>query len=113
MKKIIPRSLSDSALQLIALRFKALSEVNRLKIVIALESGEKNVSSLVTATGLSQTNLSRHLQTLVEAGILSRRKEGLAVFYAIADPAIFKICDQVCAGLAKQLEAKASVFSSP
>ena len=107
MKKFNPRDLSDSALELIAGKFKALSEMSRLKIIIALEEGEKNVTKLVEVTGLTQANLSRHLQILVEAGILSRRKEGLAVYYSISDPAIFKICDQVCGGLAKHIEAQA------
>lgn len=110
MKLFNPALLSDGALAEIASRFRALSEVSRLKILIALKPGEQNVSTLVASTGLTQANLSRHLQTLVEAGILARRKEGLAVFYKIADPAIFKICDQVCGSIAKSMEAKAAAF---
>lgn len=110
MKKAHPRDLPDSALGMIAARFKALSEVSRLKIIIALEPGERNVTALIDETGLAQANLSRHLQTLVDAGILSRRKEGLAVYYFIADSDIFKICDQVCGSLAKRMEAQASAF---
>jgi DNA-binding transcriptional ArsR family regulator len=110
MKKFNPRNLSESALELIAARFKALSEVNRLRIIIALEDGEKNVTTLIDRTGLTQANLSRHLQTLVEAGILARRKEGLAVFYRIADPSIFKLCDQVCGGIARHMETQAKAF---
>lgn len=110
MPKIDPRNLPPFALELIAERFKALSEINRLKIVIALERGEKNVTALIGETGLSQTNVSRHLQTLVDAGVLSRRKAGISVFYRIADPAIFKMCELVCGGLARRLEAQATAF---
>ncbi len=111
MKNGSPHLLSPAALELIAARFKALSEVNRLRIIIALQPAEKNVTTLAQETGLTQTNLSRHLQTLVEAGLLARRKEGLAVFYAIADPAIFKICELVCAGLSKRLLSQAEAFA--
>src|ERR1051325_4240897 len=111
MKKFNPRHLPESALEMIANRFKALSEVSRLKIIISLEEGEKNVSILVQETGLTQANLSRHLQTLVETGILSRRKEGLAVYYKIDDATIFKICDQVCGGLAKRMKAQAKALT--
>jgi ArsR family transcriptional regulator len=110
MQKLNPRDLSEPALEMIAHRFKALSEVSRLKIIIALEEGEKNVTTLIGATGLAQANLSRHLQTLIDAGILARRKEGLSVFYKVSDPAIFKLCDQVCGSLAKQLQARAMAF---
>lgn len=110
MKKLSSRDLSPAALEMIANRFKALSEISRLKIIIALEDGEKNVTALIGATELTQPNLSRHLQTLVEAGILARRKDGLSVFYRIADPAIFKMCDQVCGGLVKRIEEQAQAF---
>lgn len=110
MKKLQPRDLPESALEMIAQRFKALSEVSRLKIIIALEDGEKNVTTLIGETGLTQANLSRHLQTLVDTGILARRKEGLTVIYRVADQGIFKMCDQVCGGIAKQIEARAIAF---
>lgn len=109
MKK--QRPLSDHALQLIARRFAVLSEPARLRLVHALFDGEKNVNALVEATGGAQANVSRHLQTLTQAHILTRRKEGLQVFYAIADPSIFQLCDLVCGSLAKQLNQQASAFA--
>ena len=111
MKRFDPSSLNENALALIAARFKALSEVSRLKLIIALESGDKNVTDLVAATGLTQANVSRHLQNLVECGILARRKEGLAVIYTIAEPDIFKLCDLVCGGIARRLEVQRKAFS--
>ena len=83
------RTLSGEAIELIAARFHALGEVSRLKLIVAVGYGEKNVSQLVEATGLSQANVSRHLQTLTDAGILVRRKEGVCVFYSTADPTVF------------------------
>ncbi len=98
--------LSDEALALIAARFKVLSEPVRLKLIIALEDGERNVTDLVHATGSTQTNISRQLQVLAEAGILSRRKVGVSVFYRIADPAVFELCRHVCGGLERELRRK-------
>jgi ArsR family transcriptional regulator len=106
-----PRPLSDAALALIARRFAALAEPTRLKLVHALFDGEKSVSALVELTGGAQANVSRHLQTLTAAHVLARRKEGLQVFYAIADPSIFQLCELVCGSLEKQLARQAGVFA--
>ncbi len=103
--------LGGQALEMIAGRFRVLSEASRLKLIIALEEGEKNVSALVAATGLTQANVSRQLQTLTEAGILNRRKDGLNVIYHIADASIFEMCDHVCGSLQRRLEDQAGVFA--
>ena len=105
------RPLSDEALALIARRFAVLSEPMRLRLLHALFDGEKNVAALVELTGGTQANVSRHLQTLADAGMLARRKEGLQVFYTIADPSIFELCELVCGSLEKQHAAKAGVFA--
>ena len=104
--------LSDDALELVARRFAVLAEPMRLRLIQALFAGEKNVNALVELTGGTQANISRHLQTLTQAHILSRRKDGLHVFYAIADPSIFKLCELVCGSLEKELTRQAGVFGS-
>lgn len=103
--------LSDEALELIARRFAVLAEPMRLKLIHALFSGEKNVTALVEETAGTQANVSRHLQTLIQAHILTRRKEGAQVYYAIGDPSIFKLCELVCGSLEKQLSRQAEVFA--
>lgn len=105
------RELSPQALELIAARFKLLSESSRLKLITALEAGDKNVSELVETTGLNQANVSRHLQSLTDAGILARRKDGLNVIYSIADPSIFDLCELVCGSVEKRLAEHAKAFS--
>lgn len=106
-----PRPLSDHALELIARRFAVLAEPMRLRLLHALFAGEKNVNALVEATGSTQANISRHLQTLTQAHLLARRKEGLQVFYRIADPSIFKLCELVCGSLEQQLAQQAGAFA--
>lgn len=105
-------ALSDEALDLIAGRFRALGEASRLKLIQALEAGEKSVSELMRATGLTQANASRHLQTLTDAGILGRRKQGLNVLYSIADPGIFKLCEHVCGSVQRRLARRAKAFAT-
>ena len=104
------RSLSPEVLELVARRFAVLAEPMRLRLLQLLIDGEKNVHTLVGLTGGTQANVSRHLQTLTDAHLLRRRKEGLQVFYAIADPSIFKLCELVCGSLEKEHAARAGVF---
>ena len=106
-----PRPMSDEALALIARRFAVLAEPMRLRLLHALFAGEKSVNELAELTGGTQANVSRHLQTLAHAHMLARRKEGLQVFYAIADPSIFKLCELVCGSLEKSLTRQAEVFA--
>lgn len=104
--------LSDEALALVARRFAALAEPMRLKLIQTLMRGELNVNALVEEVDGTQANVSRHLQTLMQANILSRRKEGLQVFYAICDPTIAKLCELVCGSLEKQLMKQADSFAA-
>lgn len=103
--------ISAEALELVARRFAVLAEPLRLKLVHALFDSEKSVNELVEEVGGTQANVSRHLQTLALAHILSRRKAGLQVFYTIADPSIYKLCDLVCGSIEKQLTKQAGAFN--
>jgi DNA-binding transcriptional ArsR family regulator len=104
--------LSNEALELVARRFAVLAEPMRLRLIQALFDGEMNVNALVEETGGTQANVSRHLQTLTQAHVLSRRKEGLQVFYAISDPSIYKLCELVCGSLEKQFTRNAGSFAA-
>jgi len=104
------RPLSDEALVLVARRFAVLAEPMRLRLLQSLMAGEKSVGVVAEGTGGTPANISRHLQTLAEAGMVSRRKEGLQVFYAIADPTIFELCELVCGSIDQQMQARAKAF---
>lgn len=105
------RPLTEEAMNLIARRFAVLAEPMRLRLLHALLDGEKHVNALVVATGSTQANVSRHLQTLADAGMVTRRKEGLLVIYTVADPSIFQLCELVCGTLEKQHAKRATIFS--
>ncbi|NJN30877.1 MAG: helix-turn-helix transcriptional regulator [Synechococcales cyanobacterium RM1_1_8] len=102
--------LSPAALGLMADFFKVLSEVSRLQIVCALKAGSKNVTEIIEATGLGQANVSKHLKMLSQAGVVSRRQEGVCVYYQIANPFLFELCDLVCNALAIQIEQRSQHF---
>lgn len=72
---------------------KALGQPTRLKIIDFLRDGERCVCEIFPAIGEEQSNTSRHLSTLQAAGILTRRKDGLKIYYAIKHPEVLAIID--------------------
>ena len=59
--------------ELVAKRFRALGEPTRLRILQALEDGEKRVTDIVTLLAGSQPNISKHLKALCQEGLVDRR----------------------------------------
>ena len=103
--------LSEEALKLIANRFRLLSDPLRLRILHTLGTGELNVGELVQATRAAQANVSKHLGVMLDAGIVTRRKQGLNAIYRVADETIFELCDVVCSRLKIQFETRRTALS--
>ena len=74
---------------------KALGQPTRLKIVDFLRDGERCVCEIFPAIGEEQSNTSRHLNVMLTAGVLCRRKDGLKIYYAIKHPEILEVMDVI------------------
>jgi rhodanese-related sulfurtransferase/DNA-binding transcriptional ArsR family regulator len=70
---------------------KALSSPSRLEILELLAQGERTVDSLAQETALSLANVSQHLKALRAACLVESRKQGLFVWYRLADPIVFEL----------------------
>src|SRR5262249_62073866 len=79
----LPHPLSEDLAELIARRFRALSDPLRVRTLDLLRDQELNVNALAERLGASQQNVSKHLTVLVESGMLARRKDGTHVYYRI------------------------------
>jgi len=66
--------------------------------------GERNVSQVIEETGRNQANVSKHLKMLANAGLVTRRKQGLQVFYSLDDPLVEKLCKLVCETIVVEAE---------
>lgn len=97
-------------MEIIADLFKVLAEPFRLRILQALQEGEKSVGELRRATGGSQPNVSKHLKVLAQAHWVGRRREGNTVYYFIEDDLVFKLCNLVCEGMERRLQKQVKVF---
>ena len=98
----IPRPLPDPLVELIARRFRVIGESTRIRLLDRLREGEATGQELCEALGASQQNVSKHLQVLLEAGIVDRRRKGNHVYYSIADESVFDLCERVCGAVQRQ-----------
>jgi DNA-binding transcriptional ArsR family regulator len=98
-----PHPLPEPLVELVAQRFRVLGEPMRIRLLDRLREGDATVSELQEALGASQQNVSKHLGILHGAGMVSRTKQGTHARYAISDPSVFELCDQVCGGVRRQV----------
>jgi len=85
---------------------KTLANPKRIEIINLLRSGEKSVAWLLEETSLLKANLSQHLSVMRQRGIAKNRKEGLTVYYRIANKKIVKACDLMREVLFEQMEER-------
>src|SRR6201998_2184943 len=71
--------------------FQALAHPTRIAILEFLGAGELSAGELIEKLGMEQANVSQHLAVLRAKQIVSNRKVGNQVFYAVRDPIILKI----------------------
>ena len=106
------RPLTPAAAELIARRFRTLSDPTRLRILDTLrDRGEASVSELTDVLTTSQQNVSKHLAALYAEGYVARRKEKTSSLYRISDPAVLELCEQVCSGIEARLAELTAALS--
>ncbi len=89
------RDLTDAELETVAGQFRLLGEPMRLKILQALCAKPLTVGEIVSATGATQSNISKHLALLASARIIKRQKDGLFVYYGMSNQLTMKLCELV------------------
>ena len=101
--------LKDSA-ELAAEVLAALGHPNRIRILEFLRAGGRCNCEMAPALGLEQSNLSRHLKILVQAGILTSWKDGLRVNFKVADQRVYRILEIAKVLAKREVERKTEVF---
>ena len=91
-----PDQVFDKAAEL----FRVMSAPMRLKIISSLCNAEKNVGELLSEINTTQPNMSQHLNTLYQAGVLGKRRDGVQIFYRIVDELVASMCRAVCMQIA-------------
>lgn len=111
-RTFIDHPLPEPLIELVAQRFRVLGEPMRIKLLDRLREGDATVNELRDALGASQQNISKHLGILHGAGMVSRTKDGTQIRYAISDPSVFELCEQVCGGVRRQVEELEAILQA-
>lgn len=85
---------------------KTLASAKRLEIINALKDGEKTVSELVEILGVPKANVSQHLSVMRLKGILKSRRNGVNIFYRIANPKVVQACILMREVLTEQMKER-------
>jgi DNA-binding transcriptional ArsR family regulator len=105
-------SISDKAIfEMQAEICKTLTNPKRIEILSALKNEEKTVTELVDALGASKANVSQHLAVMRHKGILTTRREGVNIYYRVANPKVIDACTLMKEVLFEQHAAKRKAVS--
>jgi DNA-binding transcriptional ArsR family regulator len=96
-------------LDLLTRRLQAIAEPNRIRIVKRLEQDEATVQDLTDELDTTHQNVSKHLAVLLHCGIVSRRKDGNKMWYALADFSACRIVEQAAASVTGYVEELATI----
>ena len=104
--------MDDMVFKIKADFLKGLAHPIRLQIIEYLKNGEASVGKLEQELGVKQSNLSRHLATLRDLGVLEARQEKTSVYYAVHDQDIFKVLRPIAELLRKKLKRSEKILES-
>ena len=91
---------------------KIFSNAKRLEIINSLNGKEMSASELIERIGLSKANLSQHMSVLKSKGVILTRREGVNIYYRIANPKIIQACHLIREVLLEQFQEKGKMVSS-
>ena len=84
----------------------------RLAVIDFLRDGEQCVCDIADHVDAQRSNLSRHLAVLLAAGLVSQRKDGLRMLYALKTPCVLSFLDCVTGVLQDRLREQQAVLKS-
>jgi len=90
---------------------KTLTNPKRIEILSVLKTDERTVTELVNALGASKANVSQHLAVMRHKGILTTRREGVNIYYRVANPKVIDACSLMKEVLFEQHMAKKKVVT--
>src|SRR4030067_1333906 len=87
---------------------QCLANPKRLEIINTLREDELSATEIAEKLGISNANASQHLAIMRNKGILKSRREGVSIYYSLANPKVITACDIMREGLFEYLNEKQS-----
>lgn len=106
-----PPPLPDPLVELVAGRLRVIAEPTRIRLLDRLRDGEATVQQLTDMLDTTHQNVSKHLGLLHQAGLVTRRKDGTYVRYAIADASPLQVFEEVSSSVTRQLAQLAQLVA--
>lgn len=88
--------------------FSVLGDTTRLRVLVSLLHGEMCVTDIAVATGVNRTTISHQLRVLRSNGMVSRRREGKAIYYSIDKTTLVHLLEIVAPGVCNVSKAVAT-----
>ena len=88
--------MEERAIESLSRLFGLLSDLNRLKILMAIGKEKKPVSEIMSETSLPQTLVSFHLRPLRESGVVMTERKGAFIYYSLAEPNLVDLLISLC-----------------
>ncbi len=85
---------------------QTLANAKRLEIIGILDDRELTVGEIAEKMDIRMANLSQHLSIMKAKGILVSRREGVNVYYRIANPKVVQACRLMKEVLMDQLKER-------
>jgi DNA-binding transcriptional ArsR family regulator len=104
------RPLRDEMVEMIAARMRVFAEPTRIRLLGLLDEGEATVQQLTDRMQTTHQNVSKHLGVLYQAGMVSRRKQGNNVVYALIDWTGWWLIEQIASCIVAQLDERQAIF---
>jgi len=106
-----PAEMSRPISELKAELFRALAHPARVRVLELLAASELSVGDLQPQVGIEMSHLSQQLAVLRRAGLVTTRKAGSSVFYAIRDPELVRLLASAKQLLINSLTASQQLLS--
>lgn len=105
--------LRGEVVELVAARLRVVADPNRIRLLGMLNEHDATVTELADRMATTHQNVSHHLGLLYQAGILSRRKEGNSVRYALIDWTGWWLIEQIATAVADHVDELHGLFEPP